>query len=48
VAASYSSGERPLGTVGVLGPVRMEYGRVVSLVDAITRTFTDILSGRAN
>jgi len=48
VAASYRSGERPLGTVGVLGPVRMEYGRAVSLVDAIARIFTDIMSGRAN
>lgn len=48
VVANYRSGERPLGTLGVLGPVRMEYARAVSLVDAIARTFTDILSSRPN
>ena len=48
VAASYRSGEQPLGTLGVVGPLRMQYGRAVSLVDSIARTFSEILSGRAN
>lgn len=35
VTAVYAAGGRELGTVGVLGPTRMQYGRVVSLLGAI-------------
>jgi heat-inducible transcriptional repressor len=33
VAAPYGSDGRPLGTIGVVGPARMHYSRVIPLVD---------------
>ena len=33
VAASYGPEGRPLGTIGVIGPSRMNYSRVIPLVD---------------
>jgi heat-inducible transcriptional repressor len=33
VAASYGTEGRPLGTIGVIGPARMNYSRVIPLVD---------------
>jgi heat-inducible transcriptional repressor len=48
VVANYRGDDRPLGTIGILGPMRMEYARAMSLVDAIARVFTGILSQRSN
>ncbi len=51
VATTYGVGERPLGTLGVLGPSRMEYERVIPLVDylgeALSRALGETLGGRA-
>jgi heat-inducible transcriptional repressor len=33
VAAPYGSEGKPLGTIGVIGPARMNYSRVIPLVD---------------
>lgn len=44
VAAGYHVGKRIAGRLGVLGPRRMEYARVVALVDEISREMTVILS----
>ena len=33
VAAPYGTDDRPLGTIGVIGPARMNYSRVIPLVD---------------
>ncbi len=45
VVASYRRGETVLGTLGVIGPTRMDYGRVAPLVgytaSLLTRTFAD-------
>ena len=43
VAASYGSDERPLGTIGVIGPSRMNYSRVIPLVDFTADVITEIL-----
>ena len=34
IAASYGLGHRTLGTVSVIGPVRMDYGRAITSVRA--------------
>jgi heat-inducible transcriptional repressor len=44
VASSYRAGERVLGTVGIVGPVRMPYGRAVALVDHLSRSLTHLLT----
>ena len=43
IAASYASGSMPLGSLAVVGPVRMDYGRVIPLVDYTARALSRIL-----
>src|SRR5262245_17961821 len=45
VVSPYHDGLRPVGTVGILGPTRMEYARAISLVDTLARLLTQALSG---
>jgi heat-inducible transcriptional repressor len=44
VTSSYGAGDRVLGTVGVVGPTRMEYARTVALVDHLAKVLTRLLS----
>ena len=44
VATTYGTGERPLGTLGVFGPSRMEYQRVIPLVHYLGETLTRALA----
>lgn len=43
VAARYGSAEAPLGTLGVIGPTRMDYRRILPLVDYLAGLITDKL-----
>ncbi len=43
VAASYLSGSQPLGSLAVVGPVRMDYDRVIPLVDYTARALSRLL-----
>ena len=43
VASSYGSQDRPLGTIGVIGPSRMNYSKVIPLVDFTADVITEIL-----
>lgn len=45
VTATYQSNGRILGTIGVLGPTRMAYARVVSMLNYVTRRLDEILRG---
>ena len=45
VASTYRAGPRVLGTVGIVGPKRMEYARAVALVDYLAHVLTRFLSG---
>jgi heat-inducible transcriptional repressor len=44
VASPYRAGERVMGTVGIVGPIRMPYGRAMALVDHLSRVLTRLLS----
>lgn len=44
VASPYGAGDRVMGTVGIVGPVRMPYGRAVALVDFLSRSLTHLLT----
>jgi heat-inducible transcriptional repressor len=44
VATTYRAGERVLGTVGVVGPTRMEYARAIALVDYLAHVLTRFLT----
>ncbi len=44
VTATYSSGGRDLGKIGVIGPTRMQYDKVLSVLDQVGKTLTDIFT----
>jgi heat-inducible transcriptional repressor len=46
VASTYNDGRRTLGTIGVIGPTRMNYGKVIPIVSHTAKTLTQILSKR--
>jgi len=43
VTASYGSGNRVLGSVGVIGPTRMAYDRVIPVVQTTAELLSDAL-----
>lgn len=45
VASPYSDGTRPLGSVGILGPSRMEYAKAIALVETLSRVISELLTG---
>src|SRR5579884_1088584 len=44
VSAPYCVGGRPAGVVAIVGPTRMRYGKVISLVRFLADTLSDVLS----
>lgn len=45
ISATYRVNGRVVGTVGIIGPTRMEYTKGISLVEAMAETLTDLLRG---
>ncbi len=43
VTATYALGDHLHGTIGVIGPTRMEYGRVLSVLSAMGQQLTNLL-----
>lgn len=37
IRATYSFGDQPIGTIGIIGPTRMDYAKVISLVNYLSR-----------
>jgi heat-inducible transcriptional repressor len=48
VASTYRAGDRVMGTVGVVGPIRMPYGKTMALVDHLSAYLTRFLSETEN
>lgn len=44
ITAAYSINGKPVGTIGVLGPTRMDYARVISVLDQMTGSLSALLS----
>ena len=44
ITAPYAQGTQPVGVLGVIGPTRMAYERVIPLVDITARLLTAALS----
>jgi heat-inducible transcriptional repressor len=44
ITATYSVGEEKLGSIAILGPTRMEYSRVISILKMITSDLSKVLS----
>ncbi|MFA5858814.1 MAG: heat-inducible transcriptional repressor HrcA [Elusimicrobiota bacterium] len=46
VTTSYTMQERMIGLLGILGPKRMDYGRMVAIVDSISNAVNNALKGQ--
>ncbi len=44
VISSYKEGDRPIGTIGIIGPTRMDYMKAITIVDTTAKFITRILS----
>ncbi|UJZ86390.1 heat-inducible transcriptional repressor HrcA [Heyndrickxia coagulans] len=44
ITATYSIGDQPVGKIAILGPTRMEYSRVISIVDFLSHDMTNALT----
>ncbi|MCD6326979.1 heat-inducible transcription repressor HrcA [bacterium] len=44
VARPYGTGERALGTVGIIGPTRMQYAKLIAIVDFTAKIINRLLS----
>jgi len=44
ISSAYKYENEPIGTLGILGPTRLEYGRIIPLVDHIAKVVSEILS----
>ncbi len=44
VTASYRVGDHSTGTLGIIGPTRMNYNRVISVLEFMGRALSDVLS----
>ena len=45
VSTSYSVGGRNIGSISVIGPVRMDYGKVISTLGHMMQDFQKMLRG---
>jgi heat-inducible transcriptional repressor len=43
IASTYKIGEKSYGILGVIGPIRMNYSKIIPIVDYTAKTVTDIL-----
>ena len=46
VASGYHQGENAMGGIGLIGPVRMDYSRVIPLVEYTARVLSSVLEQR--
>ena len=44
ITATYRINGKTIGSVGVIGPTRMEYSKVISIVDCMTSNLSEILT----
>ncbi len=47
IAVPYGPEDRPIGTLGVIGPTRMNYSKVIGLVDFTAQIVSDVLGRRS-
>jgi len=46
VASGYHQGETAMGSIGLIGPIRMDYSRVIPLVEYTAHLLSSVLEHR--
>ena len=44
VTATYRMGDTPMGTLGIIGPTRMNYSKVISVLEYMRRSLGEVLT----
>ena len=47
ISAEYSLGDRPIGTIGLIGPQRINYSRVISIMAQVMKELNEMLKGQS-
>ncbi|GAB7386303.1 heat-inducible transcriptional repressor HrcA [Bacillaceae bacterium] len=48
ITASYHLNGKPIGRIGILGPTRMEYGKMIAIIDYLSKDLSRLLSDLYN
>lgn len=48
ITTSYKVGSRPIGAIGVIGPVRMDYPRVISILEQTSKALSNVMTSYIN
>lgn len=46
ISATYHINGKQIGSIGVLGPTRMDYGKAITIVDYMTKSLTELLTNK--
>ena len=46
VTATYSAGGKNLGTYGVIGPIRMDYSKVIAVLENVGKALEELIGGK--
>ncbi|NLI92434.1 MAG: heat-inducible transcription repressor HrcA [Peptococcaceae bacterium] len=46
ISATYHINGKQIGSIGVLGPTRMDYGKAITIVDYMTKSLTEMLTNK--
>ena len=46
ISAAYTAGGQPVGSLGIIGPTRMNYGRVIQILDMVSQALTVAMNER--
>ncbi|QSO52634.1 heat-inducible transcription repressor HrcA [Alicyclobacillus curvatus] len=46
ISAAYTAAGQPVGSIGIIGPTRMNYGRVIQILDLVSQALTDTMTER--
>ncbi|HOE58135.1 MAG TPA: HrcA family transcriptional regulator, partial [Bacillota bacterium] len=44
IKATYKVSDKIIGSVGIIGPTRMEYSRAISIVECMTKNLSEMLT----
>ncbi len=48
VTSSYKVGNRPIGAIGVIGPVRMDYSKAIHCLDEVGKALSNVMTTYIN
>ena len=44
IASQVKKGDKPAGSIGVIGPMRLDYAKIIPYIEYFTKKISDIIS----